>query len=67
MPTNHVPQCYIYTFLKLKDGRFRLDVSGKFFTESMVRCWNGLPRESVDASSLEVVKAKLEGALDSLI
>jgi len=33
----------------------------------MVRCWNRLPRESADASSLEVFKARLDGALGSLI
>ena len=32
-----------------------------------VRHWNRLPREAVDAPSLEVVKAKLDGTLGSLI
>jgi len=32
-----------------------------------MRCWNRLPRESVDALSLEVLKARLDGALGSLV
>ena len=51
----------------MKEGRFTLDVTGKFFTRTVVRCWNGLPREVVDALSLEVFKAGLDGALGSLV
>ena len=52
---------------KLKEGRFRLDVRGKFFTMRLVRCWNRLLREVVDALSLQVFKARLDGALGSLV
>ena len=52
---------------KLKEGRFRLDVRGKLFTMRVVRCWHRLPREAVDAPSLEVFKARLDGALGSLV
>ena len=51
----------------MKEGRFRLNVKGKFFTVRVVRCWNRLPREAVDALSLEVFKARLDGALGSLV
>ena len=52
---------------KLKVGGFRLDVRKKFFTVRVLRHWNRLPREAVDAPSLEVLKARLDGALSNLI
>ena len=52
---------------KLKEGRFRLDVRGKFFTRRVVRCWNRLLREVVDALSLEVFKARLDEVLGNLL
>ena len=52
---------------KLKEERFRLDVRGKFFTRRVVRCWNRLPREVVDAPSLEVFEARLDEALGNLV
>ena len=51
----------------MKEGTFRLDVRGKFFTMRVVRCWNRLPRQAVDALSLEVFKVRLDGALGSLV
>ncbi|KFZ68466.1 hypothetical protein N338_04730, partial [Podiceps cristatus] len=51
---------------KLKEGRFRLDLMKKFFTMRVVRHWNRLPREAVDAPSLEVFKARLDVALSNL-
>ncbi|KAK4811622.1 hypothetical protein QYF61_017013 [Mycteria americana] len=57
---------------KLKEGRFRLDIGKKFFTMGVVRHWPRLPwprlpREVVDAPSLETSKARLDGALSDLI
>ena len=51
----------------MKEGRFRLGVRGKFFTRRVVRCWNRLPREVVDAPSLEVFKTRLDEALGNLV
>jgi len=52
---------------KLKGDRFRLDIRKKFFTMRVVKHWNRLPREAVDAPSLAVFKARLDGALISLV
>ncbi|KFV01924.1 hypothetical protein N340_14541, partial [Tauraco erythrolophus] len=52
---------------KLKEGRFRLDLRKKFFTQRVVRQWNRLPREVVDAPSLAVFKARLDEALGKLV
>ena len=48
---------------KLGQGRFRL----KFFTQRVVTHWNRLPKEAVDAPSLEAFKARLDVALGSLV
>jgi len=52
---------------KLREGRIRLDIRKKFFTWRMVKHWSRLPREVVDAPSLETFKARLDGALSNLI
>ena len=52
---------------KLQEGRFRLDIRKKFFTMRVVRHGNRLPREVVDAPSLAVFKARLDGALSNLV
>ena len=52
---------------KLRQGRFRLDMRRKFFTQSLVTHWNRLPKEVVDAPSLEAFKARLYVALGSLV
>ncbi|KFM13018.1 hypothetical protein AS27_00999, partial [Aptenodytes forsteri] len=52
---------------KLKGGRFRLDIRKKFFMLRVVKHWHRLPREAVDAPSLETFKVRLDGALSNLI
>ncbi|KGL98042.1 hypothetical protein N301_05853, partial [Charadrius vociferus] len=52
---------------KLEEGRFRLNIRKKFFTLRVVRRWNRLPREVVEAPSLDVFKARLDVALGNLV
>ena len=47
--------------------RLRLDIRRKFFPQRVVTHWNRLPKEAVDAPSLEAFKARLDVALGSLL
>ena len=44
---------------KLSQGRLRLDIRRRFFTQRAVMHCNRLPREFVDAPSLDAFKARL--------
>ncbi|PKU41818.1 hypothetical protein llap_7870 [Limosa lapponica baueri] len=52
---------------KLEEGRYILGIRKKFFTMGVARHNKMLPREAVNAPSLEVFKAKLDGALSNLV
>ncbi|PKU45846.1 hypothetical protein llap_3847 [Limosa lapponica baueri] len=52
---------------KLEEGGFKLDIRKKFFTMRVVRHWNRLSREVVEAPCLEMFKARLDGALRNLV
>jgi len=46
---------------------FNLDVREKFFTVRAIVHWNSLPRDVVDAPSLEVFRIQLDRVLNNLI
>ena len=52
---------------KLRQGRFKLDIRRRFFTQRVVTHWNRFPKEVLDILPLDAFKARLDMSLGSLV
>jgi len=53
--------------LKLRQGRFRLDIRKSFYTKRVIKHWNRLPREILEIPSLEVFNRGVDMALRDMV
>ncbi|GAB0209614.1 hypothetical protein GRJ2_003427100 [Grus japonensis] len=53
--------------MKLHQGKFRLDIRKKFFTDRVVSHWNRVPREVVMAPTLSEFKECLDNGLSHMV
>ena len=49
---------------KVREGKFKGDVQGRFFTQRMMGAWNALPEEVIEAGTLATIKRHLDGYMN---